>query len=91
MKLVRITAVWCMSCILMNEILNKIEAEKKTLYKTIDYDYDNDVEIIANYQIGTILPVYILLDAHDVELDRLVGEKSKQELISFLTTNGGLS
>jgi len=89
MKLIKITAIWCMSCILMNEILKKIENKNVKRYETIDYDFDTDTEEIKPYNVGTILPVYILLDDHGNEVARSVGEKNKKELMAFFTSNGG--
>jgi len=89
MKLIKITAIWCMSCILMNEMLKKLENENEKQYETIDYDFDNDVEEITPYNVGTILPVYILLDENGNEVARSVGEKNKKELMKFFTSNGG--
>jgi len=89
MKLIKITAIWCMSCILMNELLKKIESKNEKQYETIDYDFDTDAEEIKPYDVGTILPVYILLDDHGNEVARSVGEKNKKELTKFLTSNRG--
>jgi len=89
MKLVKVTAIWCMSCIFMNEVLKKIEKKHEKRYETIDYDFDADADEIAAYNVGEILPVYILLDDNGNELARSIGEKKKKELIEFFTSNGG--
>ena len=89
MKLVKVTAIWCMSCIFMNEVLKKIENKNEKRYETIEYDFDADAEEIAPYNVGEILPVYILLDDNGNELARSIGEKKKKELIEFFTSNGG--
>ena len=89
MKLIKITAIWCMSCILMNEVLKKLENKNEKQYETIDYDFDNDVEEIKPYDVGTILPVYILLDDDGSEITRSIGEKNEKELMGFFTANGG--
>jgi len=91
MKLVKVTAVWCMSCILMNERLKKIEDENATNYDTIDYDFDTDSQELEQYNIGTILPVYILFDSNSNEIARSVGENSKKELNDFFSSNGGIN
>lgn len=82
MKLVVVSSLWCPSCIIMNNMLNEIK-ENNNL-NIIDYDYDNDREIIEKYNIGKILPVFILLDEKDNEIKRLIGEKSKKEFLLFL-------
>ena len=89
MKLVKITAIWCMSCIYMNEMLKKMESKNEKRYETIEYDFDADAEEIKPYDVGTILPVYILLDGNGDEIARSIGEKSKKQLLKFFTTNGG--
>jgi len=89
MKLIKITAIWCMSCILMNEMLKKIENENEKKYETIDYDFDTDADEVKPYDVGTILPVYILVDENGDECARSIGEKNKKELMAFFTSNGG--
>jgi len=73
----------------MNEVLKKIEKKHEKRYETIEYDFDADAEEIAPYDVGEILPVYILLDDNGDELARSVGEKKKKDLIEFFTSNGG--
>jgi len=85
MKLIQISAVWCMSCIVMNEIIKKIDNN----YETILYDYDIDKDEIEKYNVGTVLPVYILITSDGNEIARSIGEKSKKELTEFL--NGGIN
>ena len=89
MKLVKITAIWCMSCIFMNEMLKKMEKKNEKQYETIEYDFDADAKEIEPYDVGTILPVYILLDDNGKEIARSIGEKTKKELLKFFTSNGG--
>ena len=88
MKLVKITASWCMSCILMNEVLKDVEKKYNINYDSINYDYDLNSDDINNYNVDKILPVYIKLDDNDKEVGRLVGEHSKKELIEFLNKDG---
>lgn len=84
MKLIKITAVWCLSCLYMNEQIRKIEATNQYNYKSINLDYDNDQEAIIKYKIGKTLPVYILLNQEGQEIKRLIGEKTKEEIMKFL-------
>lgn len=79
MKVVKISAIWCPSCIIMTNVINKIKSEYPNL-EFINYDYDNDEEIIKKYNVGEILPVLIFLDNNDKEIKRVIGEKSKKEL-----------
>lgn len=49
----------------------------------IDYDYDQDKEAIKQYHIGDILPELIVF-SDDVEVKRIIGEKSKKEFRNIL-------
>ena len=82
MKLIKVTAVWCLSCILMNERINN--AIKGKNIDLIEYDYDDDEDIIKKYNIGKILPVLIIIDDNGKELKRSIGEKTEKELNEFL-------
>ena len=82
MKLIKVTAVWCLSCILMNERINN--AIKGKNIDLIEYDYDDDEDIIKKYNIGKILPVLIITDDNGKELKRSTGEKTEKELNEFL-------
>ena len=79
--LVRISAMWCSSCIIMKSRLNDIL--KNYSIELIDYDYDLDTDKIKDYNVGEILPVFIKIE-DGKEIKRLVGEHSKEELISFI-------
>lgn len=76
MEIIRISAIWCSSCIIMKQRLNKVIDNKNI--KIIDYDYDLDYEMVEKYQIGDILPVIINGNK------RLVGEHSIDEITEFL-------
>ena len=83
MKLIKITAVWCLSCILMNERIDNVLEEVDDL-ELISLDYDDDEDKIEGYKIGKILPVLIRLDKDNNEIGRSVGEKTEKELREFL-------
>ena len=56
------------------------EIEKKfPNFEHIEYDFDLDEDVIAKYNVGEVLPVFILLDG-DTEVTRLVGEKTVAEI-----------
>lgn len=76
MEIIRISAVWCSSCIIMKQRFNEIIKDYDV--NLIDLDYDLDYEKIEKYQIGDVLPVYIKGDL------RLVGEHTKDEIKEFL-------
>ena len=52
-------------------------------FEYIDYDYDLDEEIIEQYNIGTTLPVLVILD-NDKEINRIVGEKTVEQISEVL-------
>lgn len=79
MKIIRISAIWCSSCIIMKSRLNEIIKDKNI--EVIDLDYDMDD--IEDYNVGDILPVIIKMKDNK-EICRLVGEHSKKELESFV-------
>lgn len=76
MKVIRISAIWCSSCLVMKSRFNEV-ADKLGI-EVIDLDYDLDYERVNDYNIGEILPVYIKGDK------RLIGEHSKEEIERFL-------
>ncbi len=77
MKLIKISSVWCPSCLIMNP--RYIELSKDLNVNMEEYDYDMDTEIVSKYKIGDILPVVIVMN-NNQELTRIIGEKSKKEL-----------
>lgn len=79
MKIVRISAIWCSSCIIMKSRLNEILNDKDI--EVVDLDYDTDE--IEDYNVGDTLPVIIKINDNK-EIDRLVGEHSKCEIESFI-------
>lgn len=89
MKLVKISAMWCMSCIIMNNLLDDVLSKYNVLFDIEDIDYDMDSDLVSLYDVESVLPVYILMDS-SLEVARLVGEVSESKLISFLKDNGGI-
>lgn len=79
MKIVKISSLGCPSCIIMNNIINKIRNEYDIEIKELDYDFD-DVE---EYNPGKILPVLIFYK-NDNEIARLCGEHKKEEITNIL-------
>lgn len=78
MKVLKFSAIWCPSCLIMNNVINKIKEEYQL--EIINYDYDMDEEVVKEYDIGNVLPVLIFVDEKDCEIKRVIGEKSKKEL-----------
>ena len=79
MKLVRISAMWCTSCIITKGDWDSIKDD----YDYLEYDYDMDEDIIKKYNVGNILPVIIVLK-DEKEVARIVGEKNKKEIEKLL-------
>lgn len=81
-RLIVISAVWCPSCLLLNKHLKNIKNNHPNLeIEKLDYDLDEDK--ISKYNVGDTLPVLILED-NSSEINRLVGEKSFDEIEEFL-------
>ena len=77
MEVIRISAIWCSSCLVMKSRFNEVASELNI--KVIDYDYDIDDDMVDKYNVSDILPVYIKGDK------RLVGEHTKEEIRKFLS------
>lgn len=82
MKIIRINAMWCSGCLVSKGIWKEIEKEYPN-YEYIDYDYDLDSDIVEKYSVGDIVPCVIVLD-DNIEIKRIVGEKSKKEILKEL-------
>lgn len=83
-KLLVISAVWCPSCLILNKHLKKLNEDIDIEITKLDYDLDED--IVEEYNVGEKLPVVILLD-NDKEVNRLIGEKTYDELLNFIREN----
>lgn len=86
MKVIKITAVWCSACLIMNKTWNKVLEEKNI--ETISLDLDFDEEEANKYTPGEVLPVFIFIEK-DKEIKRIVGEHTKEELLKILEEIGG--
>ena len=80
-ELVVISAVWCPSCLILNKHLKKINSERDIKITKLDYDLDED--IVEEYNVGDKLPV-IVLKENNIEVNRLIGEKTYEEIIEFI-------
>ncbi|MDD3127362.1 MAG: thioredoxin family protein [Candidatus Izemoplasmatales bacterium] len=86
MKIIRFSALWCMSCILMKSRWLQVLKTHPNL-EVIDYDFDEHSKEVIKYQVGNILPVVIFVQ-NDIEVTRIIGEKSLKELNKILETMG---
>ena len=81
MKVIKITAVWCSACLIMNKRWKEIEKDYDI--KTISYDLDFDEDEVKKYEVGEKLPVFIFVEG-DKEIGRLIGEKSVEEIKEYI-------
>ena len=82
MKIIKINAMWCPGCLAMHKIWDKIKKDYPALVVE-EYDYDLDEEFVKSFNVGNILPVTILMEENE-EIDRLVGEKSFEQIKQFI-------
>lgn len=85
MKVVKINAIWCSGCLVMNKIWKNI-LKSKTI-ETINLDYDMDEDEVKKYNVGDVLPVFIFYK-DDKEVRRVVGETSEEELLKIIEEVG---
>ena len=79
MKIVKIGAVWCPGCLIMKKVWKNILTDYTDL-DIVELDYDMDFDEVSKYNPGKVLPVVIILDNNDQEVERLIGEKTEKEL-----------
>ena len=75
MTIVKVSSIACSSCIIMNNVLEKILENYKVHIKEYDYDFDD-----VPYEVGNILPVLIFLDKDGKEYARLIGESTYEQI-----------
>ncbi len=75
MKIIKISALWCPGCLIINNSINKIKEEFGIEIIEHDYDFDD----IEKYNVGNVLPVLIFIK-DEKEVSRLVGERSYKEI-----------
>ena len=80
-KIVVISAVWCPSCLILKKHLKKLKEEYSLEIELLDYDFDEDE--VKEYNVGDKLPV-IISKMDNKEINRLIGEKTYDEIIDFL-------
>ena len=79
MKIIKIGAVWCPGCLVMKKVWKSIMNDYPNLDIT-DLDYDINSSEVSIYNPGKVLPIVIFLDKDNNELERLIGEKSEDDL-----------
>ena len=88
MKIVKISAIWCGACLIMNKVWNKLKDNYE--FEDIELDYDMDEEEVEKYNPGDILPVFIVFDK-DKEILRLTGEFKYEEIVEKIKEVGELN
>ena len=87
MKVVKIGAVWCSSCLVMRPRWEQLE-KKFPWLKTEYYDFDQNKEAIKKYNLQEgQLPVFIFISKKDQEILRLNGEYSLKKLEEIVLKN----
>lgn len=87
MRVVKINAIWCSGCLIMNKVWNNILS--KYDIETVELDYDIDEEEVMKYEPGNILPVFIFFEG-DKEFLRITGEIKESEMINKILEVGDL-
>lgn len=82
MKIIKIGAMWCPACLIMNKKLKEID--DKYSIEIINYDYDLDEDVVTKYNVGEVLPELIFLDDNDNEFNRLIGEQDINNIIKII-------
>lgn len=81
-KIIKIKSMWCPACMIMDKHYKKIEKDFSDIsFETLDLDMDS--KEVEQYEVGNILPVMIKI-VEGKEIGRLVGERTEEELISFI-------
>ena len=87
MKIVKISAIWCGACLIMNKVWNNLK--EKYDFEDVELDYDMNEEEVKKYNPGDILPVFIVFDK-DKEILRMTGEFKVEEIVEKIKEVGEL-
>ncbi|MBR2998027.1 MAG: thioredoxin family protein [Bacilli bacterium] len=87
MKIVKIGAIWCGGCLVMNKVWDKLKNNYS--FDSIELDYDMDEDEVLKYNPGDVLPVFIVYSG-EKEVLRIVGELSYDDFVSKLLEVGVL-
>lgn len=87
MKVIKIGAVWCQTCLVMKPRWAKVEKANPWL-ETEFYDFDQDSAKIEKYNLDEgKIPAFIFLAKNGEELFRKFGELSEKEIIELINQN----
>lgn len=85
MKIIKVGAMWCPSCLIMNKRLKEIENNYDI--EIINYDYDLDEDIVSKYNVGEVLPELIFVNEKEEEIKRLIGEQTIDNIVSVIESS----
>ena len=81
MRIIKIGAMWCSACLIMNNVFNRLKSEVNVSIDELDYDIDE--EEVSKYSVGDVLPVIIFVK-DGKEVKRIIGEHTKEEIKNIL-------
>lgn len=79
MKIIKIGAIWCPGCLVMNKVWKNIMNDYSEL-EIISLDYDIDSLEVKKYNPGKVLPIVIFMDDNNQEIERLIGEQKEEKI-----------
>ena len=85
MKLLKIGALWCKECAIMEPMWQEIEKEVPELQSEY-FESDERPDLLKKYNIKEI-PTFIFFNKDDKEILRLEGLQNKEELIKIVKEN----
>ncbi len=83
MKIIKIGSSWCSGCVVMRKVWEEIDKEIKLDTEYYDFDIYEDM-LKEKYQIGDKLPILIFLNKENQEVERVIGEIKKDDLMKII-------
>lgn len=78
MKIIRFTASWCADCIVMRSVWSKWLAGLDK-FELIDFDFDDDSEEVAKYQVKRV-PLVVVFDDNNQQVAKFEGMQNLDAL-----------
>lgn len=85
MKIVKIGAIWCSGCLVMNKVWNQLKEHYD--FDAIELDYDMDEDEVNDYHPGDVLPLFIVYSNQE-EVLRFAGEVKYEEMVQRIQEVG---
>ena len=82
LKIVRVQAIWCSSCLYMSKVWDKVMKDKNDI-EVINLDYDLDRDIINEFKVNDNLPAFMFFK-DGKEVKRTYGEVSEKKLNNII-------